>query len=142
MLHDQTSPRMKKAFEAMAPVYEFFGKYQAWTAEKSDDACDFAVGNPHEVPLPDFVKALEKALTPQDNELLSLFVYGLHIRQDASDARAKIGVYCSITGDGGAGLVTISSLPTCWLRRWFIACLEKWLRCRAIFASHSRPMTR
>jgi aspartate aminotransferase len=68
MLPDQSPSRVKKAYEAMAPVYEFIGKYQAWTAAKSDDDCNFALGNPHEMPLPGFVAALEKALTPQDKD--------------------------------------------------------------------------
>lgn len=68
MLPDQSPSRVKKAYEAMAQVYEFIGKYQAWTAAKSDDDCNFALGNPHEMPLPGFVAALEKALTPQDKD--------------------------------------------------------------------------
>lgn len=66
MLPDQTPSQLKKASKVMAPVYEFMGKYQAWTADKSNVDCDFALGNPHEMPLAGFVAALEKALIPQN----------------------------------------------------------------------------
>ncbi len=68
MLPDQTPSQLKKASKVMAPVYEFMGKYQAWTANKSDVDCDFALGNPHEMPLAGFVAALEKALIHQNKD--------------------------------------------------------------------------
>ena len=68
MLPDQVPQRVQSAFNAMALVYEFFGKYQTWTADGSDNSADFTTGNPHEMPLPGFVKALEKAVTPQDKD--------------------------------------------------------------------------
>lgn len=36
--------------------------------EAGDQACDFAVGNPYEMPLEGFVKALEKAAVPKNKE--------------------------------------------------------------------------
>ena len=68
MASESMSAQVKKASDAMAPVYEFFGKYQSWTAGDNTGSCDFAVGNPHEMPLPAYVAALEKALPPQDKD--------------------------------------------------------------------------
>jgi len=59
---------MSSAFQAMAQVYQFFTQYEEWVAAKDPAACDFAVGNPHEMPLPDYVRALEKSLTPRDKD--------------------------------------------------------------------------
>ncbi|MGD2049526.1 MAG: hypothetical protein PVH03_08525 [Chloroflexota bacterium] len=50
MLPDQAPNRVQMAFNAMIPVYEFFGKYEVWTADTSDDSADFTTGNPHEMP--------------------------------------------------------------------------------------------
>lgn len=68
MFPDHTSSRMSSAFQAMAQVYQFFTQYEEWVAAKDPAACDFAVGNPHEMPLPDYVRALEKSLTPRDKD--------------------------------------------------------------------------
>lgn len=68
MLPDRVPNRVQMAFNATVTVYEFFGKYEAWTAGTSDESADFAVSNPHEMPLPGFVMALEKALTPRDKD--------------------------------------------------------------------------
>jgi aspartate aminotransferase len=67
-LPDQTSPRVKNAFEAMLPANQFLLKYQEWVRHGGSNASDFAVGNPHEMPLPAFVEALEKATAPKDKD--------------------------------------------------------------------------
>ncbi len=68
MLPNHIPPHLRNAFQATTLVYDFIRQYQTWAAEQHPDACDFAVGNPHEMPLPAFVKALEKSLTPQDKD--------------------------------------------------------------------------
>jgi aspartate aminotransferase len=66
MLPDQIPQRVSHAFESFMPVAQFFFKYQEQAHRLGATACDFAVGNPHEMPLPGFVQALEKALPPQN----------------------------------------------------------------------------
>lgn len=50
MLLDQVPNRVQMAYKGMAFVYEFFEKYEAWTADASDDSADYTTGNPHEMP--------------------------------------------------------------------------------------------
>ncbi|MEM7033342.1 MAG: aminotransferase class I/II-fold pyridoxal phosphate-dependent enzyme [Chloroflexota bacterium] len=68
MLPEHTPTKVKQAFEAMLSVNQFMGKYSAWLEAGGSDVCDFAVGNPHEMPLPEFVQALEKATAPKDKD--------------------------------------------------------------------------
>ena len=68
MLPEQTPSRVKSAFEAMLPVNQFLFKYQEWVRNAGINTCDFAVGNPHEMPIPAFVQALEKAATPKNKD--------------------------------------------------------------------------
>ena len=68
MLPEQTPSRVKSAFEAMLPVNQFFFKYQEWVRNAGIDVCDFALGNPHEMPLPSFVQALGKASAPKNKD--------------------------------------------------------------------------
>ena len=68
MLPEQTPSRVKGAFEAMLPVHQFLFKYREWVGNAGIDACDFALGNPHEMPLPAFVHALEKASVPNNKD--------------------------------------------------------------------------
>jgi aspartate aminotransferase len=68
MLPEQTPSRVKSAFEAMLPANQFILKYREWAENAGTSASDFAVGNPHEMPIPAFVQALEKASTPKDKD--------------------------------------------------------------------------
>ena len=68
MLPAQTPSRVNHAFNAMLPVNQFLPKYQEWLRHAKGNACDFAFGNPHEMPLPAFVRALEKASAPQNKD--------------------------------------------------------------------------
>ena len=66
MLPEQTPSRVKNAFQAMLPLNQFLFKYQEWMRNARIDVCDFAHGNPHEMPLPAFVQALGKASAPKN----------------------------------------------------------------------------
>jgi aspartate aminotransferase len=61
------SPRITAAIGAMAPFLRFM-QDSTWSRRDPGDpaACDFVVGNPHEMPLPEFVAALERHVPPRD----------------------------------------------------------------------------
>ena len=67
-LPEQTPSRVNTGFEAMLSVNQFLPKYQEWLRHAEGNACDFAFGNPHEMPLPAFVHALEKASVPLNKD--------------------------------------------------------------------------
>lgn len=56
---------MEATLGAMAPFTRFFVE-SAWAQHRVDDGvADFVFGNPHEMPLPAFVDALQRSLTPR-----------------------------------------------------------------------------
>ena len=60
------SGRIADAATAMAPFTSFFTESD-WSRRRSEPGiCDFVFGNPHEMPLPQFVQALQQSLQPQD----------------------------------------------------------------------------
>lgn len=69
MIHQKsTSSRIQELQRLNANVFQFAVESD-WSRRKNDpDACDFAVGNPHEMPLTGFVAALQKAVVPQNKE--------------------------------------------------------------------------
>lgn len=68
MLPSQTHSRLRRVFASMGTLNQFMLTYRNWLVDAGDDACDFAVGSPHEMPLPGFVNALEKAVHPQNKD--------------------------------------------------------------------------
>lgn len=68
MLPEESPTRVQRAFDSFVHVDQFLTKYEEWAMEAGDQACDFAVGNPYEMPLEGFVKALEKAAVPKNKE--------------------------------------------------------------------------
>lgn len=62
------STRIDQAREAMTPFLRF-RQTSTWSERQGGpEVCDFVLGNPHEMPLPDFVSALGRHLTPQDKD--------------------------------------------------------------------------
>lgn len=62
------SKRIQNLERLNANVFHFAVESD-WARHKNDPgACDFAVGNPHEMPLAGFVAALQKAVVPQSQE--------------------------------------------------------------------------
>src|SRR4029453_12481526 len=53
--------------ETVAPFVRFF-EGPVWARYAEPDIANLAVGNPQEMPLPGYVHALERALTPQDKD--------------------------------------------------------------------------
>ncbi len=67
-LKTELSNRIGELMRVMAPVNHFFAN-SAWAQRRGDpEICDFMVGNPQELPLPDFVSALQKWSTPQNKD--------------------------------------------------------------------------
>lgn len=62
------SKRLSTVLEAISPVYRFFSE-STWSRRVGEpDICDFALGNPHETPLPGFVTSLQHWLVPQSRD--------------------------------------------------------------------------
>ncbi|HEX7005051.1 MAG TPA: aminotransferase class I/II-fold pyridoxal phosphate-dependent enzyme [Trueperaceae bacterium] len=63
----QLSARIEATLAAMAPFTRFFND-SAWSRRDPADPgnCDFVFGNPHEMPLPGFVSALQRHVEPRD----------------------------------------------------------------------------
>lgn len=69
MLPKQSPQRVQRAVSAMVKVMQFMMNYKMWIATaNNDDICDFAMGDPHEMTLPGYVSALEKAVQPQNKD--------------------------------------------------------------------------
>lgn len=61
------SKRSESILNSIKPVLQFVTELHGRLAQKASIS-DFAFGNPHEMPLPDFVNALEHHLTPQNKD--------------------------------------------------------------------------
>ena len=62
-----TPSRLERIAAASGPLFDFTDRY--YTASRGQpDICDFAFGNPHEMPLPGLVDALERWSVPQDKD--------------------------------------------------------------------------
>ncbi len=63
--------RLDRYGATVVPFITFFeGVYARWAG--TPGLADFAVGNPHEMPLPGYVDALHRHLEPQDPGLVRL----------------------------------------------------------------------
>jgi aspartate aminotransferase len=68
MASSPVSQRTAAFMKVTSPVLEFLTGSE-WASRNGDPAIsDFVVGNPHELPLPSYVTALEKALPPHNPE--------------------------------------------------------------------------
>jgi aspartate aminotransferase len=66
-LPEQSPLQVKRAVEATWPIIQFIVKYEE-VVRNASNLCDFAFGNPHEMPLPGFVQALERFVKPQNKD--------------------------------------------------------------------------
>jgi aspartate aminotransferase len=71
MFPPRTPVHVQNAHTKMIPIYEFLAKYERWIAASGGDYCDFALGNPQNMPLEEFVTALRDATTPKDKSWYS-----------------------------------------------------------------------
>lgn len=58
--------------DSFAPVAAFFNNSQWRDRIGQHGVCDFAFGNPQEMPLPGFVEALKSKVPPQNKEWFAL----------------------------------------------------------------------
>src|SRR4051812_35831941 len=61
------SKRIQQLLGVFAPVNRFFSDSAFARRAGEPGIHDFAIGNPHELALPEFVSALERQLPPQNN---------------------------------------------------------------------------
>jgi aspartate aminotransferase len=61
-----TPKPVQRAHTQIIPIYDFLATYERWVAEGGDTYCDFALGNPQTMPMPEFVTALREAATPRN----------------------------------------------------------------------------
>ncbi len=83
-LSHRFSQRVQRSLDAMQPFLQFFTFYNE--QNQGSDLSDFAVGNPHEMPLARYVDALHKWSVPQDKDW---FAYKTSER-DAQEAVAEM----------------------------------------------------
>ena len=62
------SSRIQPIYDTITPLIRFATE-SAWAHHKpSSETCDFALGNPHEMPLPGYVDTLQEAIVPQNKD--------------------------------------------------------------------------
>ncbi len=66
MILSHAPQRLRKAHQSIQRVSDFLEKYNDWMRGAGKDHCDFALGNPQEMPMNEFVSALGAAVTPRD----------------------------------------------------------------------------
>jgi aspartate aminotransferase len=62
------SQRISNLLELLNPLYQFMTNSTYVHRANEPGICDFVVGNPHEMPLPDFVSALQRWSVPQNKD--------------------------------------------------------------------------
>ena len=112
----KTSRRIDKVIESMSNFMSFFNN-PAFVRRTDDPlACDFAVGNPHEMPLEGYVGALQRWITPQNKdwfaykmnepEAVTPLVEGLYewrgVRYDPQDIFLTTGAFSALSVTLGA----------------------------------------
>ena len=113
---NHTSQRIDKVTKAMSNFMDFFN--DPAFIKRGDDplACDFAVGNPHEMPLEGYVASLQRWVTPQnkdwfaykmsETETVKAVVKGLRIwrgvQYDPQDIFMTTGAFSAISCTLGA----------------------------------------
>jgi aspartate aminotransferase len=79
------STRSTKVTEAMKPFLAFL-QDSAWSRREPEDpkTCDFVFGNPHDLPLPEFVTALQRHVPPMDPSWYAYKLNEPHARRTVS----------------------------------------------------------
>ena len=71
MTIEHISPRIAKLLHTVSPIIEFTTT-STWAHRVNEPGiCDFALGNPHKMPLSTFVEALQRATVPQNKDWYS-----------------------------------------------------------------------
>jgi len=66
MSDSRISARAAAALKAMAPIQRFLTESSWARRPAGGEVCDFAIGNPHEMPPPGFAEALQRQVAPRD----------------------------------------------------------------------------
>lgn len=68
MTSGPVSQRLAGLMSTIAPFLRFNEEYSRLRRSRPGDACDFTLGNPHDMPLAGFVSALQTSVVPQDKD--------------------------------------------------------------------------
>ena len=68
MENQPVASRIVRAQHSLSYLMSYMGEYEFIHRGDDPENCDFIFGNPHEMPLPGFVNALQKSLVPQDKD--------------------------------------------------------------------------
>lgn len=66
MFPPKTPAHVQNAHKNIIPIFDFLSNYERWLASAKGTCCDFALGNPQNMPLESFVSALREAATPKN----------------------------------------------------------------------------
>jgi len=75
------SHRMNRIQETMSSFLAFFNNPLFTQANQDPHACDFMLGNPHEMPMPEYVSALQRWSIPQNKDWFAYKMNEEHPRQ-------------------------------------------------------------
>src|SRR4030067_3003288 len=68
MHSNSVSQRINKVISSSQPFMKFFTSPSFEHRNDDPQVCDFALGNPQEMPLPEFVNALQRWITPGNKD--------------------------------------------------------------------------
>ena len=68
MQEPQFTGPLAHVYRSLVPLLNLFLSSEYQTKRLDPDVCDFAFGNPHELPLPGFTAALQAAIPPQNKD--------------------------------------------------------------------------
>lgn len=111
------SVRNQQLQGVLAQFLEFARVYDGLQAEQRVDICDFAFGNPHELPLPQYGAVLQKYAVPQNKDW---FAYKMNERASqehvARSLQQRVGIayapedVCMTNGAAGALNIVLATL--------------------------------
>lgn len=113
----RTPDHVQSAHKSIISIYEFLAKYERWIAAAGEQGCDFALGNPQDMPLEGFVTALRNATTPKNaswyayktNEASSRQIVCASLHRLTSLEYPPDNIFMT-TGATGAHLVVMNAL--------------------------------
>ncbi|HQU84247.1 MAG TPA: aminotransferase class I/II-fold pyridoxal phosphate-dependent enzyme [Pyrinomonadaceae bacterium] len=93
MIESPISRNLGAVFTASRPFVEFLTQSKWASRMGNPDICDFVVGTPHEMPIPEYVEAIRKASIPQNTDWFGYKVNDPNARQIAANAlRELVGI--------------------------------------------------
>lgn len=111
------SARNQQLQGIMGRFLQYFAMYSQARADAGDDVCDFAFGNPHDMPMPEFGAALLKYAVPQNKDW---FAYKMSERASqehvARSLQQRLGIayapedVCMTNGAAGALNIALATL--------------------------------